>query len=63
MHKTALITGGAKRLGRAMALHLASRGVNVVIHYSSSIDAAIVTPRPRAHWASKQRSFTQIYWV
>ena len=36
----ALITGGAKRLGRAMALHLASKGKDVVIHYSSSADAA-----------------------
>lgn len=36
----ALITGGAKRLGRAMALHLASKGKNVVIHYSSSADDA-----------------------
>lgn len=36
MGNTALITGGAKRLGRAMALHLAARGVDVVIHYSSS---------------------------
>jgi NAD(P)-dependent dehydrogenase (short-subunit alcohol dehydrogenase family) len=40
MAKAALITGGAKRLGRAMALHLASNGTNVVIHYSSSPDAA-----------------------
>ncbi|OEU71971.1 MAG: short chain dehydrogenase [Desulfuromonadales bacterium C00003068] len=36
----ALITGGAKRLGRAMALHLASKGHDVVIHYSSSATAA-----------------------
>jgi len=36
----ALITGGAKRLGRAMALHLASKGHDVVIHYSSSVDEA-----------------------
>ena len=40
MAKTALITGGAKRLGRAMALHLASKGTNVVIHYSSSAEVA-----------------------
>lgn len=40
MAKTALITGGAKRLGRAMALHLASKGTNVVIHYSSSAKVA-----------------------
>ncbi len=36
----ALITGGAKRLGRAMALRLAGRGLDVVIHYNGSSDAA-----------------------
>ncbi len=40
MAKTALITGGAKRLGKAMVLHLAAKGVNVVIHYSSSAKEA-----------------------
>lgn len=40
MGKSALVTGGAKRLGRAMVLHLARRGFNVAIHYSSSADAA-----------------------
>lgn len=32
----ALITGGAKRLGRAMTLQLASRGIDVAIHYNTS---------------------------
>ncbi len=32
----ALVTGGAKRLGRAMALYLADRGFDVAIHYHSS---------------------------
>ncbi len=32
----ALVTGGAKRLGRAMALSLAGRGHDVAIHYASS---------------------------
>lgn len=40
MVKSALITGGAKRLGRAMTLHLAARGYDVAIHYSSSALAA-----------------------
>ena len=40
MAKTALITGGAKRLGCAMALHLAAKGCDVVVHYSSSADSA-----------------------
>ena len=34
--KRALVTGGAKRLGRAMALYLAGRGVDVAIHYHGS---------------------------
>ncbi|MBN1520900.1 MAG: SDR family oxidoreductase [Candidatus Aureabacteria bacterium] len=34
--KTALVTGGAKRIGRALSLALAGRGVNVIIHYHRS---------------------------
>ena len=34
--KTALITGGAKRLGRAISKELARSGYNVIIHYNSS---------------------------
>jgi pteridine reductase len=33
---TALITGAAKRVGRATALALAREGVNIIIHYRSS---------------------------
>lgn len=32
----ALVTGSARRLGRAMALYLAGRGYDVAVHYSSS---------------------------
>lgn len=32
----ALVTGGAKRLGRAMALYLADQGYDVAIHYNTS---------------------------
>lgn len=39
-NKTALITGGAKRLGRAIALALAAEGSNCIIHYRGSPDAA-----------------------
>jgi NAD(P)-dependent dehydrogenase (short-subunit alcohol dehydrogenase family) len=34
--KTVLITGGAKRLGRAIALHLGSLGWSVAVHYNVS---------------------------
>jgi hypothetical protein len=38
--KTALVTGAAKRLGRATALTLAHEGVNVVLHCRTSTKAA-----------------------
>lgn len=37
---TALVTGAARRVGRAIALGLAAAGSNLVIHYNSSQDAA-----------------------
>ncbi len=41
--KVALITGGATGIGRATAIGLAQKGVNVVINYSRSQDAALKT--------------------
>ncbi len=38
--KSALVTGGAVRIGRAIALHLAATGVDVALTYRSSSDAA-----------------------
>ena len=38
--KVALVTGGAQRLGRAMALALAQDGYDIAIHYSRSHQAA-----------------------
>ena len=32
----ALVTGAGKRLGREIALYLASRGLGIVVHYNSS---------------------------
>lgn len=40
---TALITGGARRLGRAIALYLAGRGQDVAIHYHGSAGDAEAT--------------------
>ncbi len=38
--KTAIVTGGAVRLGRAVSLALAEEGVRVALHYHRSEDAA-----------------------
>ncbi len=38
--RTALVTGAARRLGRATALALADNGADVVIHYRGSADEA-----------------------
>jgi NAD(P)-dependent dehydrogenase (short-subunit alcohol dehydrogenase family) len=40
MTKTVLVTGAAKRLGRAIALDLAAHGWNVAIHYHGSAQEA-----------------------
>jgi len=38
--KVALITGGAKRIGKAIALGLAQEGCHIVVHYGRSAEAA-----------------------
>ncbi len=44
-NKTALVTGGGIRLGKAFALALAEKGVNLAIHYNSSEKPAEETAR------------------
>jgi NAD(P)-dependent dehydrogenase (short-subunit alcohol dehydrogenase family) len=41
--RTALVTGGAKRLGRAIALGLAEAGFDVAVHYAGSATEAAGT--------------------
>jgi NAD(P)-dependent dehydrogenase (short-subunit alcohol dehydrogenase family) len=43
--KTALITGGAKRVGKAITLSLAAAGANLVVNYRSSAEDAEATAR------------------
>ncbi len=38
--KSALVTGGAHRVGKIISLALAEAGVNVIVHYGSSASAA-----------------------
>jgi len=40
-HQTALVTGAARRIGRAIALDLAAHGWRVAIHYRRSQDEAL----------------------
>lgn len=41
MNKNALITGGARRIGKEIAIHLAESGYNIALHFNSSYDDAI----------------------
>ena len=41
--RLALVTGGAHRVGRAIALALAERGADIALHYGGSADAAART--------------------
>jgi pteridine reductase len=43
--KTALVTGAAKRIGRAIALALAQNGVHIVVHYNHSDQDALAVCR------------------
>lgn len=45
MKKGAIVTGGAKRLGRYFSTSLAKEGYDVVLHYNSSEDEALKTKK------------------
>lgn len=44
-NQTVLVTGAAKRLGQAVALHLADKGYHIALHYNSSKSEAMKTAR------------------
>lgn len=49
MRKAALVTGGAKRIGAAIALYLAGRGYDIALHYNTSgLEAKETARRVRA---------------
>ncbi len=41
--KQALVTGGAHRVGRAIALQLAAAGADIALHYGANVDGARAT--------------------
>ena len=41
MNKSVLITGGAKRIGKAVATHLHRDGWDIILHYRSSVESAL----------------------
>ncbi|AHC73592.1 putative 3-oxoacyl-[acyl-carrier-protein] reductase [Candidatus Endolissoclinum faulkneri L5] len=41
--KTALVTGSSRRIGKAIAIALASKGWNIAVHYDNSADEAKAT--------------------
>lgn len=47
--QTAVVTGAARGIGRAIALGLAKKGCNVVINYSGSKEAAEETEKLCKH--------------
>ena len=47
--KSALVTGGARRVGKAIALALAKCGADIIVHYNSgSVDASLTAGEIRA---------------
>jgi hypothetical protein len=53
----ALVTGSARRLGRAIALHLAARGWDLAVHYRGSADDAAQTARDIGALGARAETF------
>ena len=52
-----LVTGAARRVGRAMALDLAGHGFDVAVHYRGSADEAQATARDCADLGARAQTF------
>lgn len=52
-----LVTGGARRLGRVIVLHLAARGWDVAVHYRASADDAARTAAAAAAAGARAEAF------
>ena len=50
--KIAFVTGGARGIGRAIALKLATTGCDVAIAYHNSHEEAEAVVEPPANWAA-----------
>lgn len=57
MGKTVLITGGARRLGRAIALELAAHGANIALHFRSFPEEAFATLNQIEHCGVQTAAF------
>lgn len=55
--RVVLVTGAARRLGRAIALHLAEQGWDLAVHYRSSAAEAIQTARDATALGARAATF------
>jgi NAD(P)-dependent dehydrogenase (short-subunit alcohol dehydrogenase family) len=58
MKQTALITGASKRIGKAIAEHLAEKGWSIIIHFNTSSQAANLLATELSSKFPKQRFST-----